>query len=177
MPLDPVFVTSYLQNILDEESAKNHIPYIPVKHRSYRCSVEKCLCFAYAKGLCNTHYLRKKQGKDLSRPLRCRKKTDNCVECGKLTNHKGGWYRCTRCFKNYRRKVLKTALVALFGGRCERCGLAFPICVYDFHHIQNKVFGIGNIFEIASIKTLASEIVKCVLMCANCHRLETYGEF
>lgn len=175
MGLDPVAVVKCLRKVTDDESTKYYTPYAPVNRREYKCSVENCPNFAYAKKLCNAHYLRKRLGSDTNAPLRCRKKAGVCVECGKASDCKGGWNRCRGCYKNRRRSVIKAALVSLLGGCCTKCKLAFPACVYDFHHLQDKQDGISLLIDGHSIKRLAEEIVKCVLMCANCHRLETYG--
>ena len=57
---------------------------------------------------------------------------------------------------------------------CEDCGGSFdPVCL-DFHHrdASTKLFEIGKAAStITSLATLAAELAKCDLVCANCHRL------
>ena len=59
---------------------------------------------------------------------------------------------------------------------CNRCKKCFhPVCM-DFHHIDptTKEFEIGsNSFRCSRERTL-KEMAKCVLLCANCHRLTEY---
>lgn len=53
---------------------------------------------------------------------------------------------------------------------CVVCGESSPICI-DFHHIdpKEKDFTIGK-FRGRNKKWLKQEILKCVCLCANCHR-------
>lgn len=58
--------------------------------------------------------------------------------------------------------------------KCSRCPEAFHRCL-DFHHLADKEFDIGRAVKLGmSIKRIAKEIEKCILLCANCHRKETY---
>src|SRR6266436_3229552 len=129
-----------LKTALAAESSKYYRIYNPVNHRKNRCSALGCPNHAYAKNLCNAHYLRNKKGKSFDLPLRCRKRihSEPCASCGTATNNKGGWHLCTKCFRTKRRSVLKTALVIIFGGLCGKCSLPFPACVFDFHHTGIK---------------------------------------
>jgi hypothetical protein len=60
---------------------------------------------------------------------------------------------------------------------CAECGVKYPPCVMDFHHVKGK-----KSFSIAARRTstspakLVSEIAKCIVLCANCHRLRTHRE-
>ncbi len=56
---------------------------------------------------------------------------------------------------------------------CNQCGINNPI-VLDFHHrdSKNKKFGLD--YYHASkycIQKILQEILKCKILCANCHRL------
>ena len=77
------------------------------------------------------------------------------------------------------RKRIKIALVKAFGGECQICKKHFPEYVFDFHHIkpEEKSFGLGNQSTTRSRAACAEEAKKCVLLCANCHRMVEYGEF
>lgn len=55
---------------------------------------------------------------------------------------------------------------------CTDCGIANPI-VLDFDHIGKKLFDIGNGVG-RNPHVLADEVAKCVVRCANCHRIKTH---
>lgn len=62
--------------------------------------------------------------------------------------------------------------IDLLGGKCSKCLQVFdPVC-YDFHHPDptNKELTIGENMLLGK-ERLFKEIKKCVLLCANCHRL------
>lgn len=52
---------------------------------------------------------------------------------------------------------------------CCICGLQDPACL-DFHHIADKKDTVSNIMKNNSLRRVKNEIVKCVVICANCHR-------
>lgn len=75
-----------------------------------------------------------------------------------------------------RRKVLKYKAFEYKGGKCERCGIVTIPEIYDFHHLNPSekdfsVSAVGNTYSWDKIKT---EIDKCLLLCANCHRYLHY---
>ena len=56
--------------------------------------------------------------------------------------------------------------------KCELCEENYPACL-EFHHInpEEKEFAIGRIKEYGlSWSKLKTEIAKCRVLCANCHR-------
>ena len=55
---------------------------------------------------------------------------------------------------------------------CADCGEKNPI-VLDFDHLGKKLFDIANGVG-RNPHTLAAEVAKCVVRCANCHRLKTH---
>lgn len=55
---------------------------------------------------------------------------------------------------------------------CTDCGEKNPI-VLDFDHVGEKLFDIGNGVG-RNPQVLADEIAKCVVRCANCHRIKTH---
>jgi hypothetical protein len=135
------------------------------------CSVDACGKKAIAKGFCNAHYLRNKKNKDLNKPLRQRNFDKICVDCGKPTDAKGGLMRCKAHYKIYKKQTLKAKFVELLGGCCSVCKGKFPLPVYDFHHINDKKDDIARMFNYCSEKEILDEIKKCILLCANCHRI------
>src|SRR5205085_9899757 len=54
---------------------------------------------------------------------------------------------------------------------CEVCGETHPACL-EFHHInpKEKRFSVGRLNDYLSVRLMKSEIAKCRLLCANCHR-------
>ena len=148
----------------------------PTNSREYGCRAPCCVRPAYAKGLCNAHYLRDRNGLPLEIPVRARKREDACAECGAQTGAKGGWGLCRRHYKQARYKTLKDAAVAAFGSKCAHCGGSFHRAVFDFHHHGDKLGSPSDLFRNISLSALAKELAKCILLCANCHRLEHRDE-
>lgn len=84
----------------------------------------------------------------------------------------GNGWRCQKCqyAACYKRRVgMKAKLVALFGGKCVKCGYSKSIRALSFHHRDptTKLFGIGG--QGYSWKRTVAEAQKCDLLCANCH--------
>jgi hypothetical protein len=54
---------------------------------------------------------------------------------------------------------------------CLRCGISDPR-VLEFHHPDptQKEYNIGNMFSY-SLEKIHSEIAKCNVLCANCHKI------
>lgn len=75
-----------------------------------------------------------------------------------------------------RRRERKPKMIEALGGKCNHCGISFPECVYEFHHTDptKKDFGISEIMGV-TWERLEKELKKCILLCANCHRIEHYG--
>lgn len=144
----------------------------PSNSRQYGCSAPGCVRPAYAKGLCNAHYIRDRKGLALDVPVRARKREDVCAQCGVTTGAKGGWGLCQRHYKKARYETLKDAAIVAFGSRCAHCGGSFHRAVFDFHHRGDKLNSPSEMFLGKSLGALAEELAKCILLCANCHRLE-----
>ena len=57
---------------------------------------------------------------------------------------------------------------------CVDCGNVFPTICMDFHHIESekKDNSISRLIKDGyGMKRIQQEIDKCVLVCANCHRI------
>jgi len=67
----------------------------------------------------------------------------------------------------------KLELIELFGGKCEKCGYNKNISAFDFHHKnpyeKNFEVKIQNL-KSKSDDDILEEALKCMLLCANCHR-------
>ncbi len=86
--------------------------------------------------------------------------------------------RCKACFNaktaranTSRRLENKLRAIAAKGGRCERCGYDRCVTALEFHHRDpdEKDEDICVLTK-SSWERIASEIEKCDLLCANCHR-------
>lgn len=60
---------------------------------------------------------------------------------------------------------------------CADCGGTFPACVMDFDHVRGKkMFTIGDHGHLrVSPSRVREEILKCEVVCANCHRIRTHS--
>lgn len=58
---------------------------------------------------------------------------------------------------------------------CADCGQIFPYYVMDFDHIEgNKVASVSRLMNARKIEQTRKEILKCDVVCANCHRERTH---
>lgn len=88
---------------------------------------------------------------------------NKCKESAKVKN------------KEYNERNLSILGDILQTNCCADCGETNPI-VLEFDHIKGKSIGIARLKRnAASIKTLLSEVSKCEIVCANCHRKRTYS--
>lgn len=142
-----------------------------------KCSVNSCDRKPLAKGLCNAHYIRSRRNKDLNAPVQYFNSSKSCVECGKPTLGKGGSLRCSQHYKKLKKRALKEDLIQSLGGKCNMCHGVFDSAVYDFHHLYSKTDNISNMFETASERAIRDEVKKCILLCANCHRITHARKF
>lgn len=65
--------------------------------------------------------------------------------------------------------------MALLGGKCSNCGWAGGLAAFEFHHQDGKDFSVGNAGN-RSWDVIKKELLKCVLLCSNCHR-ETHSDY
>lgn len=147
------------------------------------CNVEDCDEQPVAKGLCMHHYDRQRKGYRAEPSVRRKryKATDMCSypECSKPIGKKGSKGMCSTHYSKVAKAKIYDAIVALKGGRCQRCGGVFHRAVYEFHHrnpeekkgiISRMISSIhdtrGNAWDM-----IVEEVNKCDLLCANCHRM------
>jgi len=122
-----------------------------------------------------------------------------CIKCNTdkptyLFNAAGGnasgiSNRCKECdliyqkeYRNKNRKLVterdrakrnqrKLNVVISLGNMCSVCLKSYPIECYDLHHVDPKTKEyIVSMHWLKSIDKIESEVAKCVLVCANCHR-------
>lgn len=107
-----------------------------------------------------------------------KKKTPEAVlETNRLWRQKNQVYlqKWQRIY-NRRRAKERKALIRSYKNRpCVDCYIQFAPCAMDFHHVRGvKKFSVGYALRY-SLKATLAEIAKCDVVCANCHRIRTYG--
>jgi hypothetical protein len=101
----------------------------------------------------------------------CRK----CKQAYDRADYQRNKERAKNYNKQHRRKNREFVARYLADKQCEQCGFSDSRAL-DFDHIdpQDKTKIIAKmIHDGTSIKTLKKEIVKCRILCANCHRIHT----
>ena len=70
---------------------------------------------------------------------------------------------------------IKRWLVDYLGGKCIDCGYSAHLAALDFDHVDptTKRFTISGKMNQYNLTNLLLEAKKCVLRCANCHRIRT----
>lgn len=59
---------------------------------------------------------------------------------------------------------------------CVDCGKNFHFAAMDFDHVRGKKLGcLSDLCYRVGLSRLKTEIRKCDLVCANCHRIRTYN--
>ena len=82
--------------------------------------------------------------------------------------------RCQPCQVKIHRIAMKVRAVQLLGGKCVKCGWTTQtiaeMTAFDFHHKHSKDFALSTAFN-KKWESVVSEIEKCELLCAVCHRI------
>jgi len=102
-----------------------------------------------------------------------------CVVCAENPPTKGRLCGSCSVSRNQRlrsaRRLLKSQAVCYLGDACVDCGLRTEyLSVYDFHHKDpsQKDFNLGRLLgSTCDWDIISSELNKCDLLCANCHRI------
>ena len=70
------------------------------------------------------------------------------------------------------KRLKKLQAIQYLGGRCSKCLQEFHPAVYEFHHLDpaTKDRDPSKMLSLTWRK-VAAELDKCILLCANCHRL------
>ena len=60
---------------------------------------------------------------------------------------------------------------------CVKCGQNHP-ATFDFHHIDSstKEASVNKLLKNRAFKRAMEEVKKCVVLCANCHRIHHHDE-
>ena len=85
------------------------------------------------------------------------------------------YYSAWRQRTNVERLKIKRWLVDHLGGKCVDCGYNAHLAALDFDHVEptEKRFTISSRIHAYDLSQLLLEAKKCVLRCANCHRIKT----
>ena len=79
--------------------------------------------------------------------------------------------------KKYRERRLERKKRAIIykGSKCEHCSLEVHPAAFDFHHLDKTQKDTDpGLMMSCSDEVLFLELDKCVLLCANCHRVEHF---
>ena len=87
------------------------------------------------------------------------------------------WKRTRGGSASYRRGLLEERLEKLDllkDSPCVDCGGCFPPVAMDFDHVcGEKIKSVSYLVRNSTWEAVLEEIVKCELVCANCHRVRT----
>lgn len=84
-------------------------------------------------------------------------------------------HKCKFCYGNTKNKLVKQHRQWIIDYKrrrsCSHCGIS-DYRVLDFHHKkgEEKDFELGSYHRIG-FKRIKKEVEKCILLCANCHRI------
>lgn len=101
--------------------------------------------------------------------IKCGYTRKYCFDC--VPQYKLGDKESYRIAMKVKHNSIKKHLVDRLGGKCENCGYDRSLRALEFHHPNGtKEFGISAEFH--KMEDYYTEVDKCRLLCANCHREE-----
>ena len=72
-------------------------------------------------------------------------------------------------------KKLRAIIIKAKNVPCADCGEKYPYYVMDFHHVDpSKKNFTMNKHGNRGIEVILAEIEKCIVLCANCHRMREH---
>ena len=90
----------------------------------------------------------------------------------RMNNNYPEWKEDRNKKRSFKRRDNKRKAVEYMGGVCMKCGDRLPDCCYDFHHNDPTVVNdVPSGILHCSWKRILEELAKCIMVCANCHRI------
>lgn len=79
--------------------------------------------------------------------------------------------------KDKRNKIRKYLQALKEEKSCADCGVNYPYFVMDFDHLpeHEKSFDIATFSKHHTLEDIMTEVDKCDVVCANCHRIRTWS--
>ena len=99
----------------------------------------------------------------------CRRVADKKTYDSNLTKSRKAGLESKNKIRGRNRQFITDYLI---GKSCIDCGESDPI-VLEFDHFENKKDNLSEIIQNNSIEKIETEIKKCNIRCANCHRRKT----
>ena len=102
--------------------------------------------------------------------------SSRCIDCHKkyyeVYKKKSGYMERIAKYNKGHRQKRKKWIIMLMGNKCALCGKSYDEICYDFHHTDKtkREFPIGRLLGYSKIRLL-KEARKCIMVCANCHRI------
>lgn len=76
-----------------------------------------------------------------------------------------------------KKKQRKLDAIKYMGEQCADCKQKYHPSVYEFHHLDPKTKDVNLAhFKSASWDKFVVELDKCIMLCANCHRVRHWKE-
>ena len=72
------------------------------------------------------------------------------------------------------KRLMKSTWLKKKGGSCEMCDVKYNnknAVMFDFHHTRDKLYGISSFTYKTDPVKIQTEMDKCIILCANCHRI------
>lgn len=91
---------------------------------------------------------------------------NECLICRRARNTQRG--RDTR-------EINRQQILAAKDRPCADCGNTYPPYVMDLDHVRGDKKLALSMMTMYNSKRVAEEISKCEVVCANCHRIRTFG--
>ena len=115
---------------------------------------------------------RLKQTKLAKRARECKKKYRDNNRAKVRASSAQSYRKCNARYKNRLKRILnKRRAVDYFGGVCFDCTQKYDIVCFDFHHVKGEKDTKVSAMMNGNWDRILKEIRKCILLCANCHRL------